>query len=139
VVSVLATAALLSGAACGNDKGAAKSTGATVAASEKEFAISLTPNSSPSGRISFKIANQGTVEHEFVIFRTDLAPEKLPTKSDGTVDEEGNGVEHVTEKGHVPVGTSPTLNVTLKAGSYVMICNLPGHYAGGMHTGFTVT
>jgi len=29
--------------------------------------------------------------------------------------------------------------VTLDAGSYVLICNLPGHYRQGMHSSFTVS
>lgn len=34
---------------------------------------------------------------------------------------------------------SKTFSVTLKPGSYVLICNFPGHYAGGMQLPFTVT
>jgi uncharacterized cupredoxin-like copper-binding protein len=30
------------------------------------------------------------------------------------------------------------VNLTLKPGSYVAICNLPGHYASGMRAAFTV-
>jgi uncharacterized cupredoxin-like copper-binding protein len=29
--------------------------------------------------------------------------------------------------------------VNLDAGSYVFICNLPGHYAQGMHASFSVS
>jgi uncharacterized cupredoxin-like copper-binding protein len=29
--------------------------------------------------------------------------------------------------------------VTLDAANYVFICNLPGHYAQGTHTSFTVS
>ena len=29
--------------------------------------------------------------------------------------------------------------MTLDAGNYVFICNLPGHYAQGMHTSFTAS
>ena len=38
-----------------------------------------------------------------------------------------------------PPAPRQSLDVSLKAGSYVIICNLPGHYASGMHTAFTVT
>jgi len=34
---------------------------------------------------------------------------------------------------------SKTLDVTLAAGSYLLICNVPGHYAAGMVTPLTVT
>jgi len=35
-------------------------------------------------------------------------------------------------------GASANLSLTLPAGHYVLLCNLPGHYAGGMSTHFTV-
>ena len=35
--------------------------------------------------------------------------------------------------------TGTELTVNLEAGAYALICNLPGHYAEGMVTEFTVT
>ena len=31
------------------------------------------------------------------------------------------------------------LTIDMKAGHYAVVCNLPGHYAGGMHEDFWVT
>jgi len=31
-----------------------------------------------------------------------------------------------------------TFTVDLEAGTYQLVCNLPGHYEAGMHTVFTV-
>jgi uncharacterized cupredoxin-like copper-binding protein len=31
------------------------------------------------------------------------------------------------------------LTLRLKPGRYMLFCNVPGHYAGGQHTVFTVT
>jgi uncharacterized cupredoxin-like copper-binding protein len=36
------------------------------------------------------------------------------------------------------VGATKALSLTLKPGHYAIICNLPGHYAGGMYTDLTV-
>ena len=36
-------------------------------------------------------------------------------------------------------GKSGALTVPLKAGKYLLICNVPGHYGAGMWTEFTVT
>ena len=36
-------------------------------------------------------------------------------------------------------GTSMVLTIDMKAGHYAVVCNLPGHYAGGMHEDFWVT
>ena len=41
--------------------------------------------------------NDAEQTHEFVIFKTDLPQDQLPTNSDGDVDEEGTGVTHIDE------------------------------------------
>jgi len=148
----------LAGAACGSDDDnggtATGGTGATnhattsasgvsggssVDVTEKDFAIAVSPSSAQSGDITFNISNEGPSTHEFVIFETDLAPDALPTNDDGTVDEEGDGVEHIDEVEDIASGSDATLDVDLEPGSYVFICNLPGHYKAGMHTAFTVS
>jgi uncharacterized cupredoxin-like copper-binding protein len=110
-----------------------------VAVSEKDFEISLASTSAPAGKVTFSVANDGPSTHEFVVFKTDLDADQLPTDSKGDADEEGTGVTHIDEIEDIAAGTSDnTLEVDLKAGSYVLICNLPGHYKLGMHTAFTV-
>ena len=93
----------------------------------------------PAGEITFDITNDAEQTHEFVVFKTDLAPDQLPTDEDGDVDEAGEGVEHVDEIEDIEGGSTQSLTVNLDAGSYVLICNLPGHYAQGMHAGFTAS
>ena len=88
--------------------------------------------------MAFDIQNEGPQTHEFVVFKTDLDPADLPTNADGTVDEEGQGVKHIDEVEDIAACTSESLAVNLAAGNYVLICNLPGHYASGMHTAFTI-
>jgi uncharacterized cupredoxin-like copper-binding protein len=118
------------------------STGGTVAttvnATEKDFAISLDETQVSSGDVTFDVANQGPSTHEFVVFRTDLAQDQLPTGSDGTVNEDAKGLTHVDEVEDIASGSAGTLDVTLQPGHYVFICNLPGHYAAGMHAEVTV-
>jgi uncharacterized cupredoxin-like copper-binding protein len=36
-------------------------------------------------------------------------------------------------------GQTGHMTVNLKPGRYMLFCNLPGHYAAGQHTMFTVT
>jgi uncharacterized cupredoxin-like copper-binding protein len=97
--------------------------------------------------VTFTVNNTGPEDtHEFVVFKTDLAPDALPTAPDGSVDEEGEGVQLVDEIEDIAVGDTPTLTVTLDAGSYVLICNIVEdegdeaivHYQQGMRTAFTV-
>jgi uncharacterized cupredoxin-like copper-binding protein len=110
-----------------------------VGVTEKDFAISLAQTSAPAGTITFNVANNGPSTHEFVVFKTDLPADQLPTDSKGDVDETAPGVKHIDEIENIAAGTSDnTLAVDLKPGAYVLICNLPGHYKLGMHTAFTV-
>jgi uncharacterized cupredoxin-like copper-binding protein len=105
------------------------------------YKITLDKDSAPAGDIIFHVHNDATdLTHEFVIFKTDLAPDSLPTKDDGTVDEEGQGVTHIDEVELEP-GASQDLTVNLDSGNYVLICNIDSnemHYAHGMHVAFTV-
>jgi uncharacterized cupredoxin-like copper-binding protein len=48
-------------------------------------------------------------------------------------------LEVIDEVEDIAPGTSASLNLSLDAGPYAVLCNLPGHYANGMHATFTVT
>jgi uncharacterized cupredoxin-like copper-binding protein len=118
-------------------------TGATVNVTLQEFAVVPDPTSAAAGDVTFHVTNDGPDDvHEFVIIRTDLAPDALPTGEDGSVEEEGEGMEVVDEIEDIPVGESQDLTVPLDAGNYVLICNIVEsgevHYTLGMRTAFTV-
>lgn len=120
---------------CESPEGA---TGTAVGATEADFSITLDTDQTAAGATSFEVTNNGPSTHEFVVFATKLAPDALPTNDDGTVDEEGKGVTHIDEIEDVGAGCNATLNLDLDPGSYVVICNLPGHYQAGMHAPLTV-
>jgi uncharacterized cupredoxin-like copper-binding protein len=135
---MMAVAALaLGAAACGGGGG--------IKATLTNFKIELGSSTAKSGEVTFDIKNNGPSVHEFVVFKTDLAPDQLPTTEENgvtIVDEEGAGIEAIDEKEDIAVNASTTLTVTLAAGKYVLLCNRPqdgGHYEQGMHTAFTVT
>jgi uncharacterized cupredoxin-like copper-binding protein len=119
------------------------SSGGGVDATLKDFEISLGSSSGDAGDVTFNITNDGPSAHEFVVFKTDLAPDALPTVDDENgipiVDEEGEGIELVDEAEDIAPDSSTDLTVSLDAGSYVIICNIPGHYEQGMHTSFTTS
>ena len=110
-----------------------------VAVTLADFTIAADPDSASAGEVTFDVTNDAEQTHEFVVFQTDLAPDQLPTDEGGDVDEAGEGVELVDEIEDIEGGSTQSLTVNLDTGSYVLICNLPGHYAQGMHTGFTVS
>ena len=106
------------------------------------YKIEMSATSAKAGDIVFHVHNDATdLTHEFVIFKTDLPADQLPTKDDGAVDEEGPGVTHIDEV-EVEPGQASDLAVNLEAGNYVMICNINDnnemHYAHGMYQAFTV-
>ena len=89
-----------------------------------------------AGDITFGIHNDGPSAHEFVILRTDDAPDALPVEN-GVIPEDQ--IDLVDEAEDIAPGTDTSLSANLTAGSYVLVCNLPSHYEAGMHAAFTVT
>lgn len=150
--SVAAVAALaLIAAGCGDDDdddGAGGDGGgaATVDVLLSEFIVEPDPASAAAGDVTFAVTNEGEEVHEFVIVKTDLAADALPTLEDGSFDEEGSGVEVVDEIEDIEAGGDGQVTANLEAGSYVLLCNLveeedgeaESHYAEGMHVAFTV-
>jgi uncharacterized cupredoxin-like copper-binding protein len=108
----------------------------TVDATLTEFKIALDKDSASAGEVEFKADNKGAIQHELVVIKSDLAPDKLPVGSAGTVDE--SKVDVVGKIDPFDAGKTETKSLDLEAGKYVLICDIAGHYAGGMHAAFTV-
>jgi uncharacterized cupredoxin-like copper-binding protein len=103
----------------------------------EDYQINLSTTTFKAGEITFNIQNNSTdLEHEFVIVDTALAPADMPLNDDGDVDEDQITV--VDEQEAIQAGESASLTVTLDPGHYVIMCNLPGHFAQGMHVEITV-
>jgi uncharacterized cupredoxin-like copper-binding protein len=112
----------------------------TVAVTEKDFAITPSVTTTPGGLVDFVVTNSGPADHEFLVFKTDLAPDQLPLGTDGRVDEASDKVIKAFDSGaNIPTGQTKTFHAALVPGTYVLVCNLPGHYKAGMHTAFTVS
>ncbi len=116
----------------------AEDAGTPVSATEAEFKIVLGSSTVPAGALTFSIANKGAIAHEFVIARSDDVAGALPTADDTTVDEESESVVHITETEDIQPSTVRVVTTRLSPGRYVVFCNIPGHYAAGMHASFTV-
>ena len=107
------------------------------------YHIDLSTNSVSAGDIAFHIKNDAADEkHEFLIFKTDLPIDQLPTNAQGRVDEESKTVELVFDSGELEPGTAVDKAQKLDAGNYVVICNIMNndvaHYQVGMREAFTV-
>jgi len=105
----------------------------TVHATEKEFKISTLPVAAKAGKVTFVVKNTGALKHEFIVLKTKLPAAKLPHTSTRALT--------VGRIGKVPEfapGQTRRLTLTLAAGHYVLLCNVPGHYAAGQRLDFTV-
>jgi uncharacterized cupredoxin-like copper-binding protein len=98
-----------------------------------EFKISASPKSVSAGKVTFTVKNAGDMTHEMAVIKTTKAASKLPV-SYNRASEKGKvgGAEDIG------AGKSKKLTLTLKKGHYVLICNIRGHYKGGMRADFTV-
>ena len=127
-------AASLAVAGCFQDS-APKGGGRLVRVSEKDFTIHA-PLAVRAGEVDFDVRNGGPVAHELIVA---LRQRPLPLRSDGsTVDEEGleRGAVGALEPGDRARSATSTSSA---ARPYELICNMAGHFLGGMHLRLVVT
>jgi uncharacterized cupredoxin-like copper-binding protein len=98
----------------------------------KNFKI-VGPASVKAGVVTFKVANTATIGHEMVVIRTATKASKIKLRN-GRASEAGS-VGEVELK----AGRAGTLELTLKPGHYVLLCNVGSHYKLGMYKDLTVT
>lgn len=98
-----------------------------------EFNVAPAVQGASAGKVTFSVTNTGKVEHEFVVLKT-ARPAGSLSSHGGEASEAGN----VGEIGSVKPGQQKKLTLTLKAGHYSLLCNLPGHYKGGQFVDFYV-
>jgi uncharacterized cupredoxin-like copper-binding protein len=117
----------------------------TVRVTLGEWSVATDVSEVPAGTVTFELSNAGPDRaHEFVVLRTDFAPDDLPTDLEAAVIETTDGVERVGKTEAIPVGETAQLTVALPPGQYVLLCNIndaveeESHYQFGMRTGFTV-
>jgi uncharacterized cupredoxin-like copper-binding protein len=90
----------------------------------------------PAGKVVITAPNNGKVEHELVLLKTNVDPAKLKTEKDGEVQEDAySGPGEIPD---VEAGETGKTTLNLKPGTYAMICNVPGHYKAGMYGRVTV-
>jgi uncharacterized cupredoxin-like copper-binding protein len=138
--TLLFAAVALVVSACGGGKTA---TADSSPAKDNTFSLrewSITPpnNTLKAGKVKVSAANVGNETHELVIVRAPDAA-SLPTKTDGSVDEdkiaESDKVGEITD---LPPGKVTTKAFDIPAGDYVAFCNLVdqmGMGNGGMGNG----
>ncbi len=95
----------------GTGAGTSSGSGTAVAATLREWAIDLSQAEVPAGKVTFTVTNQGQMPHNLTV-----------TQNGATV-----GATSTFGSAAGP----QTLEVDLKAGTYTLICSLPGHAGRG--------
>ncbi len=117
---------------------------APSAAAANALAISLTEwkvtvtGSIKAGKTDLTIKDVGVAEHELLVFQSDKAPSAYPTDSAGDIIEDGAGVTLLSDGENIAPGGTQTRSVDLAPGTYLFVCNIPGHFKQGMFAVVTV-
>lgn len=116
-VGVVVLLASLIAASCGGGGGkpsgeqpSGPSAAAGVTVTEKEWSITFSTAALKAGPVKLMVKNEGTIEHDFVIKEANV---------------EVDGIQP---------GQSKEVSVTLKPGTYTVLCNIAGHAEAGMTT-----
>lgn len=103
-----------------------------VVLSEWKLVTSLA--SIKAGKVTFLVKNDGTLDHELVVLRTDAHHHAIATKGGQAVEK-----DLVGEIANIAPGQSRGMTVSLKRGTYVVLCNLLGHYRAGQYAALRVS
>jgi uncharacterized cupredoxin-like copper-binding protein len=106
--------------------------------SKATMGMNASPAAAKAGEVTFNVKNDSkdTVHEMIVMYLADPGKPLPYVEAENRVDEDKAG-----DKGEVSEldpGKSGTLTVELKAGKYLLICNVPGHFGAGMWAEFTV-
>ena len=112
--------------------GAATPLGVKVA----DFAIKA-PKSIAAGNVVLRVRNNGPDMHELILVRD--TGSALPLRPDNlTVDEDALEQRTVSVLEDDQPNTLRDWKLKLEPGRYVLVCNMSGHYLGGMRTELVV-
>ncbi len=128
-LAALALAGIVMLAVSGCGSGASEEHGEEVDVWVRDFEIKA-PKRVPAGEVTFELYQEGPDYHELMVVRD--TGRKLPLRGDGlTVDDDRLGSAVVGGTSPAPPGEY-LASMRLKRGRYWLICNLTGHYIGGM-------
>jgi uncharacterized cupredoxin-like copper-binding protein len=83
-----------------------------------------------AGKVTFIASNVGRLPHELMV-------ERMPMKFDSPMHPNEDAAQGMIED--MDPGEGGRMTMHLKPATYMLFCNLPGHYVAGQHTTFTVT
>jgi uncharacterized cupredoxin-like copper-binding protein len=106
--------------------------------SVKSMMIKTDQQSVKAGPVDFLVSNDSkTLVHEMIVVSVADPNTPLPydRKDDRVIESK---IKDLGEASDLPPGTKKTLTLTLKPGTYILMCNQPDHYKSGMKANLTV-
>ena len=106
--------------------------------SKAVMSITASPTTVPAGEVTFVATNKSSdFTHEMILIKVKDPGKQLPyMAADSKIDEDAAG--HLGEVSELDPGKSGSLSMKLDPGTYMLLCNVPGHYMAGMWTTITV-
>jgi uncharacterized cupredoxin-like copper-binding protein len=106
--------------------------------SERDFKITASSYQLRAGEVDLSVTNRGPDAHELLVVReTDAG---LPMSKDAQrVDEDAIEDQTLGELEPGQPGGVRHMRVNLRPGRYLLLCNMAGHYLGGMHAELVVS
>ena len=96
-----------------------------------EFTVRTDATEVSPGKVTFAVKNEGSAKHELVVLEATGATLPVDPQT-GKATEDTSGVKHIGEIDGLDAGKTKALTLDLPAGTYLLICNIPGHYHLGM-------
>ena len=106
-------------------------------AKDGPYAITAPDTFSATGEITLQVKNYAALIHNLRVLRTDLSPDGLPTNDQAMVDIEAAG-EILYSSDDLQNGGEEEVSLSLDPGTYVLFCNIPGHYQLRMYKTITI-
>jgi uncharacterized cupredoxin-like copper-binding protein len=101
--------------------------------------LTLDQTTIKAGETTFLVHNDAMVEeHEMVLIKLKSADQTIPVESASDRVNEKK-LKSMGEVSEMKPGAAGKLTAKLAPGSYVLLCNIKGHYQAGMHATLTVT
>lgn len=124
----------------GMDAALAGDMGMGMSADMSKAIMSVTADTSSvsAGEVTFEVTNSSkSMVHEMLVVKvTDLATQLPYDAATDRIDEDKAG--SLGEVSELDAGVTGSLTLTLEPGTYLLFCNLRGHYMAGMWTSITV-
>ncbi len=107
--------------------------------SNASMGIAVSQETVKAGETTFEVLNSSTdAIHEMILAHLKDLTQVLPyIPNESRVDEDH--METLGEVSELDPGARGAVRLDLKPGSYLLFCNVPGHFMAGMWTVFTVT